>query len=226
MRPIDAEDALLWSRHLETLRAGVRNRSPDGVDRVRREIKRIERELGPLASTLAVMQARERTGHPIDLGRAEAIMARMEKLRAQLDDLRPILRNLKATPLPDDHGPTPEVAARPAMGCDIPEDLLGPAMDLRCGWLVRTSGLSAAISSYDELRTRGEPGRVAEMLERAYTAWHAEMQRQRMLIWPVTLLIFEGRSAIEAARLRGADPRMITHLVAAGLILYQVHAAS
>jgi hypothetical protein len=222
MRQIDAESSLLWSRHLEALRVGVRARSPDGPDRVRREIRRLERELGPLASTLAVIEAKHRTGHPVDLGRAEAIRARMETLQNQLDDLRPILRNLKAAPHADDRGATPEVAARPAAGCDIPENLLDAAMDLRCGWAVRVSGVREALMHYDEVRIMGSPGETAARLERAYTAWHAEMLRQRMLVWPVTLLVFEGKSALEASRLRNADPRLVTHLACAGLVLYQV----
>jgi hypothetical protein len=220
MRPIDAENALHWSRHLEALRAGVRNRSPDGPDRIRREIKRLERELGPLASTLSVIEAKHRTGQPVDLGRGEAIRARFAALQSQVADLRAIMRNVKATPHKEDRGPTSEVAARATIASDIPEDLHGPAMDLRCGWMVRTSGLSAAISSYDELRVSGQAGQVAERLERAYVTWRATMAHSRLLVWPTELVVCEGRSLLESARLRNMDPRIIGHHVASGLIVY------
>jgi hypothetical protein len=221
---IDAQDALLWRQHLEVLRAGVRNRSSDGAARVRREIKRLEREVGPLALTLAVMQAKARTGAEIDDGRVAAIIGRMDKLRAQLDDLRPILRSIKAAPRADDDGPTSEVAARPTIAYDVPEDLRPVAEDLRCGWLVRTAGLSAAISSYDELRVRGEPGRVAERLERSYVGWRAQMAHTRLPLWPTELVVCEGKSLLEASRLRGWDPRIIGHQVAPGLLVFQLHA--
>ena len=77
----------------------MRGRAPDAIDRVRREIKRLERELGPLASTLAILQAKARgAGQPVDLGREEAIRARMETLQCQLDDLRMIVRGVRAVP--------------------------------------------------------------------------------------------------------------------------------
>jgi hypothetical protein len=226
MRPIDADESLAWSKNLEALRAGVAARKPDAVDRVKLQVRKLERELGPLALTLAVMQAKARTGVDVDDGRVAAIIGRMDKLRAQLDDLRPILRNIKAVPRADDDGPTSEVAARPTIAYDVPEDLRPVAEDLRCGWLVRTAGLSAAISSYDELRTRGEPGRVAERLERNYVGWRAQMAHSRLPLWPTELVVCEGKSLLQAARLRGWDPRIIGHQVAAGLILYQVHAAA
>jgi hypothetical protein len=91
---------------------------------------------------------------------------------------------------PDD-GATPETAARPVVGCDVPENLIDAAMDPRCGWAVRVAGTREALMHYDELRVIGSPGETASRLERAYIGWRSAMAHQRLLTWPTELIVCE-----------------------------------
>ena len=224
MRPIDADESLAWSKNLDALRAGIAARKPDAIERIELQRRKLQDELGRAVSAIGVMQARERaTGVPLDEGRAVALNARAELLQGRLSDLRAITARVRAAPLPDD-GATPETAARPAVGRDLPESLMDAAMDLKCGWAVRVSGTREALMHYDELRVIGSPGETASRLERAYVAWRSAMAHARLPIWCTELVVCEGKSLLEASRLRGWDPRIIGHQVESGLLVYQVRA--
>jgi hypothetical protein len=213
----------MWSKSIEVLRIALAARKPDAIDRIKLHIRKLEAELGPLVSTIAIQEARLRTGRHVNVDRTATMRQRVEIIQSRLADLRALLRGVKSTSIPDT-GATPETASRAPMMRDIPDDLVGPAMDLRCGWMVRTAGAREAIMRYDEVRIVGSPGETATRLERAYVAWRGAMAHMRLLTWPTEIVVCEGRSLLESARRRHMDPRIIGCLLQAGLLTYQTAA--
>jgi hypothetical protein len=226
-----------WRDTVEMLRDAVRKREKDSLSRVSYFIRRLEQELGPLVSSLAVMEARIRGGvaDAMDEGKAVSTRARIELLQARLADLRPIIARVRSVPRDDEDGPTPETRAKGRMHrgqlvgedasiLELPECLRDSAMDLRCGWLVRSPSSQHAKAVKLELEARGVGtyGKNAEKLEEQYLGWLREMRRQHVCIWPVDDVVCRARSYAESAKLRRSDPGVVYHLVYAGVTIYHV----
>jgi hypothetical protein len=219
MRQADAATQMLWQQHVETLRAGIRARKPDAAERVRLEIRKIEGELAPVVRRRAIVDACKAAGELVQPALEIVLDANIATLRGKLKQLHAVLRETKAAPIADT-GATPEVAARPLPLQDIPEPHRQSAEDLRSGWIAKTARTQAARSRFDEMP--GEAGQVAERFEVAFDRWRAEMERQRLWTWPTILIVCEGRSVMQAAQLRRADPRIIALMLQAGLLTYEL----
>lgn len=228
-------DTAEWRHTVAVLQASVRARDPDGLSRVSYYIRRIEQELGPLASSLAVMQARARgAGESVDEGKEATIRARMQVLNDRLADLRPIIGRARSAPKDSHDGPTPETRAKgttlkgqlagDTSILELPEGLRSSAEDLRCGWALRspTSQHAKAVKLELEAKGIGEYGRVAEMMELQYLGWLKEMRRQHVCVWPVDDVICRGRTYHESAKLRRSDVGVVYHLAYAGLTIYHI----
>jgi hypothetical protein len=222
MRQTDAVIRMLGEQHVDTLRAGIRDRKPDAADRVRLQIRKVESELAPVVLRRAIVERCKAAGELVQPALEVVLDANIAALRGKLRELHGVLRETRASAIAD-HGATQEVAARPLPTRDIPEEFHQTAEDLRSGWIAKTARAQAARMRFDEVP--GEGGQVAERLEIAFDRWHAEMARQRIMVWPVLLIVCEGKSALEAARLRGMDPRAISFLMQAGLIVFEAQAA-
>jgi hypothetical protein len=231
----DQIDSAEWRQTVEVLQASVRARDPDGLSQVSYYIRRIEQELGPLASSLAIMQARARgEGTTVDEGKEATMRARMQVLNDRLADLRPIISRARSAPKDSHDGPTPEARAKGKSHkgqlagdtsiLELPEGLRNSAMDLRCGWALRspTSQHAKAVKLELEPKGVGEYGRVAEKLELQYIKWRKEMGRVRFTDWPIEDVVCIGRSIAESAKLRGVDPAALLHQVISALTIYHV----
>ena len=220
-----ARDNADWQATVRALRMGVQKRQRGALEQDNGLIRKLEQEMGPLASTLSVRQARVRAGlaGPTDtIGMTE----RMDLLRARLADLRDITRKVRSAMVDGDDGPTPQQAEKGPADTfqDIKEGLREAAREIRSGWLVRTpGGLHVKAADLEDLGGGpGDFGPVATVLMQRYTDWTGEMARIGSKIWPVSDVICSGRTLAESAKLRRVDPAIVRSMLDTGLIAYVV----
>jgi len=234
----DNPDSAEWRHTLDVLRRSIAARDPDAPARVSAMIRKIDRERANAAKCIAIMQARVRIGsEDFDVAKEANYRAILETSNNRLSDLRHVMGRIRSAPRDNHDGPTPEMRAKSRVLSDgrlasasdnvvtgLPEPLQATAMDLRCGWMLRSpAGMHVKAAKMSiESRGIGEYGKEAERLERQYVAWLKEMWRQHIHPWAADDTVCVGRTIEESAKLRRSDPAIVVHLVSASLIAYHV----
>jgi hypothetical protein len=129
-----------WAERVAMLKAAIDARKPDGLKVVKAEIARLDSQLTAAVNRRElVAQTEENVQRGMEAEAKATFVARMvtldqrrdamparvtvreQKLQAEIDaiasrvaDLRDLIRHLKAEPMAQDEGPTPETAMKPA----------------------------------------------------------------------------------------------------------------
>lgn len=101
------EEQSLWQEHIAVIRSALDQGKPDAIINAKAEIRRLETEI-----VAAMSRASIQDGAGVD---SSMLTARVLELTARVEDIRKLLDTLKLIPRETDEGPTPEVAARPAL---------------------------------------------------------------------------------------------------------------
>lgn len=96
----------LWQEHLDVLKASLSMGKPDAIRNIKAEIQRLHAEMVALMSRATIQVNAQQ-----DSSRLTALA---EETKFRIGDLSTLLRDLRLIPKDQDHGPTPEVQARPA----------------------------------------------------------------------------------------------------------------
>ena len=217
------EDAL-WQQHLEVLRTAIEQQQADAIDRVKLEIRKLDGEIAAVANRREIL-ARSNAKGGIYSSIEVVIDANLARLNKRMGDLRDLLKNVRKVMLPDKAGPTPEAAVKPILNSllDLPEGLRAAAVELRCGWIVRSPAAQKVKAAQMERiggPSVGEYGETAGTLEQRYLGWAREMGRQRIPAWPIEDVVILDRGYLESATLRRSDGSVVRGLVEIGLRVY------